>query len=226
MNKVQGLHHLAVCTADMKSQIEFFTDKLGMRLQALFWAHGAENSWIGFLGMNDDSSIALVYNPEIEDIPQVIGETHSGNPGANCAGGAVQHVALKVRNQDELLTMRDRLRSKGVPVIGPVEHGMCRSVYFAGPENLSLELACSTEPIDCDAWIDPEVVKLAGISDEELARYRQPEPFVNRGGAVPQPGVDAPGPHLCFPDGIYEGLLAAPDEALLHSVGSEPPSPS
>jgi catechol 2,3-dioxygenase-like lactoylglutathione lyase family enzyme len=33
-NKVEGLHHLALCTADMKSQIEFFTDKLGMELQA------------------------------------------------------------------------------------------------------------------------------------------------------------------------------------------------
>ena len=39
-NKVEGLHHLGLCTADMKSQIEFFTDKLGMELQALYWMHG------------------------------------------------------------------------------------------------------------------------------------------------------------------------------------------
>ena len=36
MNKVAGLHHLAICTANMKEQIEFFTDKLGMELQALY----------------------------------------------------------------------------------------------------------------------------------------------------------------------------------------------
>ena len=35
MNKIGGLHHLAIATADMKSQIEFFTDKLGMELVAL-----------------------------------------------------------------------------------------------------------------------------------------------------------------------------------------------
>ena len=37
MNKVEGLHHLADCTADMKGQIEFFTDNLGMELVALYW---------------------------------------------------------------------------------------------------------------------------------------------------------------------------------------------
>ncbi len=36
MNKVAGLHHLAISTANMKEQIEFFTDKLGMELQALY----------------------------------------------------------------------------------------------------------------------------------------------------------------------------------------------
>ena len=32
MNKLGGLHHLAITTADIKTQIEFFTDKLGMEL--------------------------------------------------------------------------------------------------------------------------------------------------------------------------------------------------
>ena len=93
MNKVAGLHHLAICTANMKEQIEFFTDKLGMELQALYWMHGVENTWHGFLRLNDESSIAFVCNPDIEKIPRVLGESHAGNPGANCAGGAMQHLA-------------------------------------------------------------------------------------------------------------------------------------
>ena len=39
MNKVEGLHHLAITTANMKEQIEFFTDKLGMELVAWYWMH-------------------------------------------------------------------------------------------------------------------------------------------------------------------------------------------
>jgi hypothetical protein len=54
MNKVEGLHHIAICTSDMKSQIAF-----------------------------------------------------------------------KVQDHKELMAMRDRLRSKGVPVVGPMDHGLC-----------------------------------------------------------------------------------------------------
>lgn len=227
MNKVAGLHHLAICTANMKEQIEFFTDKLGMELQALYWMHGVENTWHGFLRLNDESSIAFVCNPDIESIPRVLGESHAGNPGANCAGGAMQHLALKVSGQEELMAMRDRLRSKGVPVMGPLEHGMCCSIYFAGPENLALELSYSLEPINQEAWIDPEVVALAGISASELQRYKHPPSYEDEGGSVPQPDVaKAPGPHMSnYPDGVYERVMQIPDEVMLNSVPSEPPVP-
>ena len=225
MNKVAGLHHLAICTANMKEQIEFFTDKLGMELQALYWMHGVENTWHGFLRLNDESSIAFVCNPDIGKIPVVLGETHSGNPGANCAAGSMQHLALKVANHDEMMALRDRLRSKGVPVMGPVDNGMCVSMYFAGPENLSLEFSYSNEPINNEAWIDPEVVELAGISQEELARYKNPASFEDSGGAVPQPDVSGtPGPHMTnYPEGAYEQIMSVPDEIMWQSMESEPP---
>ena len=35
MTNPNGIHHLALSTGDMKGQIEFFTDVLGMRLMAL-----------------------------------------------------------------------------------------------------------------------------------------------------------------------------------------------
>ena len=67
MNKVEGLHHIAICTADMKAQIEYFTDVLGMELVALYWMHGVANTWHGFLRLNDESSIAFVCNPDIDE---------------------------------------------------------------------------------------------------------------------------------------------------------------
>ncbi len=224
-NKVEGLHHLAVCTADMKAQIEFFTDKLGMELVALYWMHGVENTWHGFLRLNDESSIAFVCNPEIGRIPRELGASHAGNPGANCAGGAMQHLALKVKDHDEMLALRDRLRSKGVPVMGPVDHGMCVSMYFAGPENLSLELSYSSEPINQEAWIDPEVVALAGISAEELARYKRPDGFAGEGGSIANPDpATAPGPHMTgYPEGVYEHIMRTPDEAFWNSLENQPP---
>ena len=225
MNKVEGLHHIAITTANMKEQIEFFTDKLGMELVALYWMHGVENTWHGFLRLNDESSVAFVCNPDIEKIPVRIGETHAGNPGANCARGAMQHLALRVKNHEELLAMRDRLRSKGVPVMGPMDHGFCASIYFAGPENLALELSYSEAPIDNRAWIDPEVQRLAGISDEELARYKQSSDYLDKGGDVAQPELDGPGPHMTgYPSaGVYEAILSTPDEVIWANSENQPP---
>ena len=223
MNKVEGLHHLAICTGDMKAQIDFFTDKLGMELQALYWMHGVENTFHAFLRLNDESSIAFVHNPDIAKIDSTIGLTHSGNAGANSAPGTMQHLAMKVKDEAELLAMRDRLRSKGVPVLGPIEHGMCQSVYFAGLENMTLELSFSREPIDNRLWVDPEVVDLLGISAEELESYRRPAGFEDSAGAVAQPGPDTPGPHMDYPPEVYERVLSTPDEVFLNSVPSEPP---
>lgn len=223
MNKVEGLHHLAICTGDMKAQLDYFTDKLGMELQALYWMHGVENTFHAFLRLNDESSIAFVHNPDIAKIEPTIGVSHAGNAGSNCAPGAMQHLAFKVKDDAELMAMRDRLRSKGVPVLGPIEHGLCRSIYFAGLENMTLELSYSNEPIDNQLWVDPEVVDLLGITDNELAGYRDPRDYQDESGGVAQPGIDAPGPHLQYPEAAYSAMLSQPDEVYLHSVDSSPP---
>ena len=224
MNRIEGLHHLAICTGNMKAQIEFCTDVLGMELVALYWMHGVADTWHGFLRLNDESSIAFVQNPTIAAIPAALGVSHAGNPGGNSAPGTMQHVALRVRNHEDMLAMRDRLRAKGVPVLGPLDHGMCQSIYFAGPERLCLELSYSSEPIDARAWIDPEVVALAGISVDELARYKRPADFADQGGAVPQPGVDAPGPHMTnYPPGLYERLITMTDEQVSANIENQPP---
>lgn len=36
MATLNGVHHLAIMTADVKNQIEFFSDILGMKLKALY----------------------------------------------------------------------------------------------------------------------------------------------------------------------------------------------
>ncbi|MEV0977826.1 hypothetical protein [Streptomyces sp. NPDC049915] len=107
--------------------------------------------------------------------------------------------------------------------IGPIDHGFCRSVYFAGPEGLVLELTTG-EAIPETAWIDPEVVALAGINEAQLARYREPADYAPPAEAVPQPALDRPKPHLGFTDDIYELLATASDEELRELLSeTEPP---
>lgn len=212
MTKPDGLHHLAITTADIKTQIAFFSDVLGTELVALYWMHGVKGAWHGFVKLNDHCSIAFVQSPDIAKLPRQIGLTHSGNPGAPCSPGAMQHVALNVPDEAALLAMRDRIRSRGVNVFGPIDHGFCKSIYFAGPENLSLELSTSASAIDARAWIDPEVVKLAGISELELARYKAPARYVNKGASLAQPAYDPAKPHMVYPQRRYQEMLATADD--------------
>ncbi len=224
MSKPDGLHHLAICTADMKTQIAFFTDVLGMELVALYWMHGVKGAWHGFLKLNDTCSIALVFSPDIPKVDAELGKTHSGNPGRPAAPGTMQHLALNVPDMSALLAMRDRIRDRGVNVFGPIDHGFCQSIYFAGPENLSLELSTSAAAIDPEAWIDPEVVALAGISAEELARYKAPAAYTPPAEPVAQPAMDPGKPHMAFPEKTYRRMLAMDDAEYTERMSeTEPP---
>ena len=225
MGLANGVHHLAICTADIKRQIEFFTDVLGAELKALYWMHGVEGAWHGFLRLNDASYVAFVQTPDVGGIQPELGVTHAANGGAPSAPGTQQHVAFSAATRDELLTLRDRLRDRGVNVMGPIEHGMCTSIYFAGPEGLNLEISWSAEPIDERAWIAPEVAALAGIEPDELAGYLAPTAYENTTGApVPNPEIDPAKPHMVYPPEIYRAIMSMPDDELTARFSeTEPP---
>lgn len=198
MGLPNGVHHLAIGTRDIKAQIEFFSQVVGMELVALYWMHGVPGTVHAFLRLNDSCSLAFVQMPAMQEIEAAPGVSHAGSPAGPVAPGAMQHVALNVDSEADLLALRDRIRSHDYGVLGPIDHGMCKSMYLMAPEGIVLEFAASSAAIDSAQWVDPEVVSLCGITPSELARYRSPDRFVDRAGAVPQPDPDAR-PGLEFP---------------------------
>ncbi len=228
MSKINGLHHVAISTGNMKEQLHFFNDVLGMRLLGLYWMHGVEGAWHAFMEMGK-AQFAFAFVPGNEKVNIEYGVTHAGSGAGNCAPGSMQHIAMNVDTPEDLLAMRDRIRSRGVNVFGPLQHGLCQSIYFAGPEGLTLEVATSgaaTAPLDHEGtWIDREVQELAGISDEELEKLMHPADYEGEGGAVKQPEYDPAKPHSHYPKEIYELMLSASDEEMIaHSAKwSDPP---
>jgi catechol 2,3-dioxygenase-like lactoylglutathione lyase family enzyme len=223
MGLPNGIHHLAICTKDIKKQIEFFTDVCGMELVALYWMHGVKNTFHGFLKMGDSSSIAFVQGPEVGEIQPIKGVSHAAWTGAPVAPGAVQHIAMNVDTEADLLAMRDRVRDRGYWVMGPLDHGFCKSIYFAGPEGLMLEFSTSEgKAIDAEAWIDPEVCRLAGIKPEELARYKAPAAFESQGGKVPQVAPEKSKLMMDFPP-ENQAVLKMTDEEILKRLSETTP---
>ena len=222
MGLANGIHHLAISTAKVKEQIEFFTDVLGAELKAMYWMHGAERTFHAFVRLSDSSYVAFVQSEATGHIEGRTGVSHAAGYDGPSAPGTMQHVAFNVETEADQLALRDRIRSRGINVFGPLDHGMCKSIYFAGPEGLLLEVATSEAVIDEKAWIDPEVVALAGISADELAGYLQPRPYADQGGAVAQPPIDWSKPHF-LPKESFEGLMTKSDEYITRRLSQPQP---
>jgi catechol 2,3-dioxygenase-like lactoylglutathione lyase family enzyme len=224
MIKPNGVHHIAIMTADIKGQIAFFSDILGCKLSAIFDMHGVPGAFHAFVHLNDHCYFSFVQMDDIAEIPSTIGITHAGTGAGKAAAGVMQHLAFNVDSEADLLAMRDRIRTKGVNVMGPIDHGVCKSIYFAGPEGLTLEVASSEVEMDQTLWIDPVVLERVGISAEEAERFKSPDPYSGEGGAVAQPPIDPAKPHQAYPPETYKALMAMPDEMLSKMISyTEPP---
>lgn len=224
MIKPNGIHHIAIMTADIKAQIAYFTDVLGCKLSAIFDMHGVPGAFHAFVHLNDHSYFSFVQMDDIADIPATIGITHAGTGAGKAAAGVMQHLAFNVDTEADLLAMRDRIRTKGINVMGPIDHGVCKSIYFAGPEGLTLEVASSDVAMDQERWIDPKVLERVGISAQEVARFKSPDGYAGAGGQVAQPPIDPAKPQLAYPPETYKALMAMPDEMLGKMISyTEPP---
>ena len=226
ISQAKGVHHIAFSTADMKAQLEFFSDVLGLPLVAIFPMHGVPGGIHAFLEASPHCLISFVQLPAMADIEIEYGKTHAGNGALPSAPGTLQHLALAVEDDDELLALRDRIRSRGVNVLGPIDHGMCHSIYFAGPEGLTLEIATSSEAVDPTQWIDPEAARVVGLDEATLARLRAPEDFTRPAEPIAQPPYDPDQPHMRYPPKVYQQLLQMTDEQVSTAVSyAEPPAP-
>jgi len=224
MGQLNGVHHIAFMTADVKSQIEFFSNVLGMKLKALYWMHNVDGYFHAFMELNESCSVAFVQSPEVEDIPVEYGVTHAGNPVKPCSAGVMQHLAFNCDSDDDLLDMRDRIRAKGVRVLGPLDHGFCKSIYFGGPENMVLEVSTSNGVgINEKAWIDPEVVKLNGISPEELECYKYPAEFDRVNEPIAQPAAGTGRPEYKNMEPEFAGAFDLPDSVVMKELSEATP---
>jgi glyoxylase I family protein len=136
---IKQLHHVAYRCRDAKETVEFYTRVLGLeyamalsedRVPSTGEAHPYMHI---FFRMDDGSYVAFF---ELPDAP-VMGR--DGNTPA-----WVQHLALSVADEEALERSRQRIESHGVEVLGPVDHGMCKSIYFFDPNGHRLELTVDT----------------------------------------------------------------------------------
>ena len=72
---------------------------------------------------------------------------------------------------------------------------------------MMVEFSTSAQPIDPAQWIDPTTVEHAGLTPEQIERYRNPPAFQSRRGTVEQPTYD---PERQIPEPTETALLSDP----------------
>lgn len=218
-----GIHHIAIMSANMKEQLTFFTQVMGFPLVGLFDMHGVPGGKHAFLKMDEASYFSVVELAGIAEVPSTQGITHAGTGAGKCAAGTMQHLAFRAPDEAGLIAMRNRIRSHGVPAIGPIGHGFCKSIYFAGPEGLTLEVACKVTEVDPARWVDPAVLADCGISGDEAQAMLNPAPCTAE-EVVAQPAYDPAVPNMAYPPQALKMILATPDD-VISAQGSynEPP---
>lgn len=146
------LNHLAYVTHDTAATVEFWTEVMQMPLvEAVMHERvpstGDPFPYVHFFfRLQDGSTIAFF---EAVGLPARPEPTHP-------AYLVFDHLALEVGTQAEVDEWRDRLVTRGVDIVGPVNHGIIYSVYFHDPNGIRLEI---TTPLAAD-WNDrPEVAR-------------------------------------------------------------------
>jgi glyoxylase I family protein len=136
---IKSLHHVAYRCKDAKETAEFYTKVLGLEY-AMAVAEdrvpstGEPHPYMHiFFRMDDGSYVAFFELPESRPMGR----------DANTPSW-VQHLALRVADEETLLRNKARIESHGVEVLGPVDHGICKSIYFFDPNGHRLELAVDT----------------------------------------------------------------------------------
>ncbi len=134
-----GFHHVAYRCKDAQETVLFYETALNATFQlAIAEDHvpstGAYDPYMHiFMDIGNKNVLAFFELPEQPDMGR-----DENTPAW------VQHIAIRVENEDRLMAAKAHLESLGIEVIGPTNHGIFKSIYFFDPNGHRLELSADT----------------------------------------------------------------------------------
>jgi catechol 2,3-dioxygenase-like lactoylglutathione lyase family enzyme len=137
---LQRLHHVAYRCLDAAATVAFYTDVIGLK-----FAHAISQDRVPstqefsphlhiFFELGDGSYLAFF---ELAKAPPPQRDPNTPD--------WVQHLALEVADEAMLQEGKRRLIERGIDVVGPADHGFCRSIYFFDPSGHRMEMTARTE---------------------------------------------------------------------------------
>jgi len=136
---IKRIHHVAYRCKDAKETIEFYQRVMGMDFKLAIAENEVPSTKAPdpymhvFLDAGMGNVLAFF---ELPNSPEM------GRDGNTPEW--VQHIAFEVEDMDALSSAKAHIEAEGLEVLGPVNHGIFKSIYFFDPNGHRLELAANT----------------------------------------------------------------------------------
>jgi len=133
------IHHVAYRCHDAKETVEFYQRVLGMEFLTAFSEDRVPSTKAPdpymhvFLDAGMGNVLAFF---ELPNSPRMGRDENTPD--------WVQHIAFEVATLEKLEEARKAIAEAGIDVLGPVDHGVFKSIYFHDPNGHRLELAVNT----------------------------------------------------------------------------------
>jgi len=159
--ELKRIHHVAYRCKDAKETVEFYQKVLNMGFVLAI----AENEVPStkepdpymhiFLDAGMGNVLAFFELPNSDEM----GRDENTPPW-------VQHIAFEVEDLDALLAAQKEIQGHGIDVLGPVHHGIFKSIYFFDPNGHRIELAANI-------GTDEQMQKLNEVAQTMLEEWSQ-----------------------------------------------------
>jgi len=158
---LKRIHHVAYRCRDAKETVTFYQDMLDMDFVLAI----AENEVPStkepdpymhvFLDAGMGNVLAFF---ELPNSPEMGKDPHTPE--------WVQHIAFELDDMAALASAQQKLEAAGIEVLGPVNHGIFKSIYFFDPNGHRLELAVNT-------CTEDEMMRLHEVAPAMLEEWSQ-----------------------------------------------------
>jgi catechol 2,3-dioxygenase-like lactoylglutathione lyase family enzyme len=136
---LKRIHHVAYRCNDAKDTVEFYQNLLGMEFQLAIAEDRVPST------QEPDPYMHVFLDAGMGNVLAFFELPNSPPMGRD--GNTpewVQHIAFEVESMDVLMDTKARLEAADLEVVGPVNHGIFKSIYFFDPNGHRIELAANT----------------------------------------------------------------------------------
>jgi catechol 2,3-dioxygenase-like lactoylglutathione lyase family enzyme len=136
---LKRIHHVAYRCHDAKETVEFYQRVLNMDFQLAI----AENEVPSTKA--PDPYMHVFLDAGMGNVLAFFELPNSPTMGRDDQTPLwVQHIAFEIDSVEDLVSAKEHIESQGLEVLGPVNHGIFKSIYFFDPNGHRIELAAHT----------------------------------------------------------------------------------